>query len=313
MTFNPNANISNSNVRSTGGGGGGGLGGGLGALGGRSGGMGGMRGLQFGGGGIVMLIVGFIVMQLFGVDVTGMFGGGAPTTQGGSWNSGQQLEKCKTGEDANNDVECRMQGGATSLESFWGANVQGFQPAQVLLFSQAVNTGCGQASSAVGPFYCPEDQRIYIDTTFFNELQTQFGAEGGSLAELYVLAHEYGHHIQNLTGVFTEHQTGDQGPTSNTVRSELQADCYAGAWIKDASSTKDANGQTLLEPVTKDQLAQAVNAASVIGDDTLQKGQTGQVNQESFTHGSSEQRQRWLLSGYNGGIGSCNTWDANSL
>ena len=159
------------------------------------------------------------------------------------------------------------------------------------LYDGSVNTGCGQASSDVGPFYCPVDEMVYIDLGFFNVL-TQLGAENAPLAQAYVVAHEYGHHIQNITDVLSRGQSGDTGPQSAQVRIELQADCYAGVWTGNAVDTG------YLEPITQDQINSALSAAEAVGDDRIQSQTQGQVNPESWTHGSSEQRQFWFTQGY---------------
>ncbi len=173
-----------------------------------------------------------------------------------------------------------------------------------MIFSDGVNTQCGAASSAVGPFYCPLDQTIYLDLGFYNDLESRFGAEGGPFAEMYVVAHEYGHHIQNLLG-FLE-QGRDTGAGGGAVRVELQADCLAGAWGANGVETG------FLEPLTREQIAQALNAASVIGDDRIQEQTQGQVNPETWTHGSSEQRQEWFSNGLDAGsIDGCDTFNAD--
>jgi predicted metalloprotease len=177
-----------------------------------------------------------------------------------------------------------------------------------VLFSDATGTGCGNATSATGPFYCPTDESIYVDTGFFDELRNQFGASGGPLAEMYVVAHEWGHHIQNVLGTMNNLDLRDTGPTSDSVRLELQADCYGGSWAKDASTVPDSSGVPFLQPITKQQIDDALNAASVIGDDRIQSQATGQVNPETWTHGSSAQRQKWFSIGFEQGPNACQTF-----
>ncbi|RUR03664.1 KPN_02809 family neutral zinc metallopeptidase [Labedella endophytica] len=266
-------------------------------------------GVAAGGGGLVVLAV-FLIGQFTGVDVSGLLGGG---TSGGGQASDTALTQCETGADANEQLDCRMQAAATSLDDYWASEVDGYPQPELILFEGAVDTGCGSATSAVGPFYCPPDQTVYIDTSFFEDLRTRFGSSGGSLAQLYVVAHEWGHHIQNVTGAMDGLDTSQAGPESDGVRLELQADCYAGAWVRAAQETTDADGDVFLEPVTSAQLADALSAAEAVGDDRIQESAGGGVNPETWTHGASEQRQEWFTTGLENGPGSCDTFSASTL
>lgn len=185
-----------------------------------------------------------------------------------------------------------------------------FKPAKVVLFESATSSGCGTAQSEMGPFYCPNDETIYMDMSFFNELQSKFGAKVGQFTVAYVLGHEYGHHIQNLLGTLGKiDQLRQSGRYSETdmnrvsVANELQADFYAGVWAKQTDSR-----EKILEP---GDIQEAMSAAAAVGDDNIQKRAQGYVNQESFTHGSSAQREEWFMKGYNtGDIRQGDTFDA---
>ncbi|MFB2579827.1 neutral zinc metallopeptidase [Herbiconiux sp. P15] len=268
------------------------------------------------GGGSAVVVVGLILLsQLVGVDLTGLLGGGAGGGTGTSSQSEEALD-CQTGEDANANVECLMVGAATSLDVYWAEEAPQLgldyrSPTDFVLFPQSTSSGCGQASSATGPFYCPSDETIYLDTAFFDELRSTFGASGGSLSEMYVVAHEWGHHIQQLSGVLGSIDHSDTGPDSSSVRAELQADCFAGAWVGAASTIEDENGVVFLEPVTREQIADALNAAAAIGDDRIQS-QSGSVDPDSWTHGSSDSRQRWFETGLDSGAGACDTFAAGA-
>lgn len=262
--------------------------------------------LGAGGGGLVVIAL-LVISQLTGVNLTGL----APLLGGEGGTGGEEtpLTECLTGEDANENIDCRMQGAATSLDIYWETQVEGYVAPQLILFSGSVSTGCGNATSAVGPFYCPPDQTVYIDTAFFQQLQTQFGATGESLAQMYIVAHEWGHHIQNIVGTMNGLDLQDTGPTSDGVRLELQADCYAGSWVAAASDTEDSSGIALLKEPTDAEIADALNAAEVVGDDYIQENLgSGQVNPETWTHGSSEQRQAWFRTGFTQGVGACDTF-----
>ena len=264
-----------------------------------------------GGGGGLLVVVLLIASQLTGVDLTGL-AGGTSTTSSGDSSDVDNLSQCKTGADANTDLDCRMKGAAASLDDFWATEapklgVSYSSPTNLQLFTDSTSTGCGDATTDTGPFYCPVDKTIYLDTGFFDELKTTYGATGGPLSQMYVVAHEWGHHIQNLAGIL-DNQSSATGAGSQSVRIELQADCFAGAWLQSATQTKDENGVTFLKPITEDQLKDALSAASAVGDDRIQKDSGAAVNSESWTHGSSAQRQKWLLNGYNGGADNCDTF-----
>jgi predicted metalloprotease len=184
-----------------------------------------------------------------------------------------------------------------------------------MLFHGAVQTGCGPADTSVGPFYCPVDQTAYFDTDFFQVLVDQFGSSGGPLAQEYVVAHEYGHHVQNLQGTLGRAQQGAQGAEGNGVRTELQADCYAGVWAHYASITKQPGTDVnYLQPLTDKDIADALSAASSVGDDRIQKQATGRINPEQWTHGSSAERQKWFTVGYQtGDANKCDTFATDNL
>ena len=282
-------------------------------------GMGGAGGLALGGGGLG--IVGLVIYLLVSV-----LGGGEPGSvpsplqpgQTGSVSAADLADTCKTGADANARDDCRIVGYVNSVQSYWrrafGTSNGGYQQAQTIIFAGSVQTGCGSATSAVGPFYCPADGRVYMDLGFFDELSSRFGARGGPLAQAYVVAHEYGHHVQNLLGTSDQvgRAGGQSGPESGSVRLELQADCYAGVWAKNAATTKGANGVPLLKEPTRAEISIALDAAAAVGDDRIQERSQGRVDPESWTHGSAEQRQKWFTTGYQSGDpNSCDTFSGS--
>lgn len=271
------------------------------------------RTTAIGGGAVgVGAIVVFLIAQFTGFDLSGIVGGGTGlTTIQQEGESADAAPECRTGRDANLRVECRMEGAAESLDAYWTSEARSlgisYTSPEFFLFQDSTDTSCGQASAATGPFYCPPDRAIFLDTAFYDDLQSQYGSSGGPLAQMYVVAHEWGHHVQQLQGSFANTDRSGTGASSGSVRVELQADCYAGAWVGDAATTKDANGETFFEPITRSQITDALSAASAVGDDSIQERATGRVDPDSFTHGSSEQRQRWFLRGYQQGATSCDT------
>lgn len=264
------------------------------------------------GGGAVGLLV--LVIYLFtGADLSGITG----AAQDPGPQTSETVGPC-TAEQANTDRECLYSGTLDSLDTFWSAALPAaggqFSQPDAVSFTSAVATGCGNASSSTGPFYCPPDATIYVDVSFFDQL-AQLGAEDGPLAEQYVIAHEYGHHIQNITGVMDQANRQGTGADSDSVRVELQADCYAGLWAGDAATTVDPDtGVPYLEPITQEQLQNALGAAAAVGDDNIQEQSGGDVNPEAWTHGSSEQRERWFTTGYEQGtIEACDTFATDQL
>jgi predicted metalloprotease len=263
----------------------------------RGGGLGG-RGMAVGGGGLGL--VGLLIALVLGINPADLTGGedSLGTGTGAGTGAVSDLEeRCRTGVDADRDQDCQVVGTVNSIQEYWSGQVQGYRPAQTELFDGATTTGCGSATSAVGPFYCPPDDGVYLDLSFFEVLRTQYGAKGGEFAVAYVIAHEYGHHVQNITGQSAKVQrSADQeGPNSGSVRLELQADCYAGAWTANAVATG------YLTEITDADISEALSAASAVGDDRIQEKSTGRVDPESWTHGSAEQRQKWFRTGLSSG------------
>ena len=285
---------------------------------GGGGGVGGRVLLGGGGLGVVGLVIYFVLSQLGGV---GSPAGNSGLTQLGSGqqvSNGSLSQECRTGADANRNHDCAVVAMINSIQDYWtdqfARSGKTYRKATTNFFNGGVRTGCGSATSDTGPFYCPADSEVYIDLSFFSELRQRFGAEGGPFAEAYVLAHEYGHHVQNLLG--TSRRVGnDTGPTSGSVRLELQADCYAGVWGNHATTTPSESGKPLITDVTQDDVKRALDTAGRIGDDYIQQNLgRGQVDTSQFTHGTSAQREKWFTTGFTtGDPARCDTFGARSL
>lgn len=296
MRFNPKARIDQSQYQDVGGRGGGGLGGG------------GMRlpipmpgrGGKMGMGTIIVLVLFFVVTQCMG-------GGGTTTApnQGSQpqGQTGQGTDECQTGEDANASDKCAIALFTTSVQDYWERTFPEqtdgrYEPIQTKTFTGGVNTGCGQASSQMGPFYCPNDRTVYMDSTFFDDmLEGQLGAKGGPFSIGYVVAHEYGHYVEDLLGLLSRARQ-QTGPDSDAVKIELMADCLGGMWAADAATTQDAEGNTIIEDLTQDDIRAAIDAAQAVGDDRIQERSGGRVNPEQWTHGSAQQRMDAFMLGY---------------
>ena len=269
-------------------------------------------GIAVGGGGLG--IVGLVIYLLIALLSNGgnALGQLAPleNQQVGQGDSPADINsECRTGQDANRRQDCRIVAVVNSVQKFWDgvfrrSNRQ-YQYVDTVFFSGQVDTGCGTADSQVGPFYCPADKLVYIDLGFFDELG-RFGAQDTPFVESYVIAHEYGHHVQDQLGLLGKIRGSPTGPESLGVRSELQADCYAGVWAAHAVETG------LVEQLTQVDINSGLDAAGAIGDDRIQEQTQGQVNPETWTHGSAEQRRRWFSQGYETGKpAACDTFSGS--
>jgi uncharacterized protein len=286
------------------------------------GGLGRGGGIAVGGGGLGVLgVIAYLLVNLLGggsntgTDVLGRLGSGGAQTADNT----AVAKECRTGADANNKLDCAVVADIDSIQNYWSAELpklgKTYDPSTTVWFTGQFSTGCGTASSGSGPFYCPADQQVYLDLSFYDDLRTQFGAQGGLFVDAYVLAHEYGHHVQDLLGTNAKVQQGQTGPKSGSVRLELQADCYAGAWANHATTVPDDTGQPLIIDVTADDIARALDTAARIGDDYIQKNLgNGRINQNAFTHGTSVQRKKWFTTGYQSGDPNvCDTFGTDNL
>lgn len=294
MELNENAQVDTSQVQDRRGSGGGLRGGGM------------PIPIPTGKGGLIVTLI-IVALTLLG---GGVFGSNLlDDGSGGGDNTDIEQACARDNPDRLNRTECRNALFINSIQAYWQRGLpetfgKPYQQARTVFYSNAVSTGCGNADSGVGPFYCPADNQVYIDLTFWDELANRFGAEG-EFAQPYVLAHEYGHHVQTLLGTEAamrrEQQRDPRNANKLSIMLELQADCYAGVWTKHATQTTDAGGQPIFKSITQDDINQALDAAAAVGDDAIQQKTTGRIDESQFNHGTSQQRQQWFSRGYQTG------------
>ncbi len=276
-----------------------------------------------GGGGLIPIgggrggIVGLVAAVILAL-VGGGFGASQLLGGSGSTDNSNLNQECSTANpDRLNNVDCRNTLYVNSVQAFWQTELPqtfgyAYQKADTVFFGGQTQTGCGAADTGTGPFYCSVDRKVYIDLNFYRELTTRFGAHG-EFAQPYVLAHEYGHHVQDLVGTLSQVDRAEQRDPGNankySVMLELQADCYAGVWAAHATQTKDQAGRAIFSQVTQQDIQDAVNTAGAVGDDAIQKQAGQRVDPDTFTHGTSAQREQWFTAGYRGGDPkSCDTF-----
>jgi predicted metalloprotease len=274
------------------------------------GGGGGLRGLPVGRAGGGVSVLGIIIYLAFQVLGGGGGGGFAVDDPFSGAARAPENRPIPASQDPDRDLRDFSVYVFNNVQRTWESTVGNrYEHAKLVLFSGGVSTGCGSASSAVGPFYCPRDERVYLDLSFYRDMTSKLGARGGDFAWAYVIAHEMGHHVQQQLGTSdqVERQRSEHPDDANalSVRLELQADCYAGVWAHSVYEAGDLEAGDVEE---------ALDAASAVGDDRLQRRAGGQVRPDSFTHGSSEQRVRWFNRGReNGEPGGCDTFGADDL